>query len=172
MNNPTKNDLFQDTKPDMTKRSHPMKTLTIYDPPMCCSTGICGAEIDQKLVDFAADLDWLKSLGVDVKRINLSQEPTLFAKNERVKSVLETSGVEGLPVIIAGDVLQSSGQYPSRDKLAEMAGVALAQSTNGAKNKAESSGCCSGNRAETAKAATEGCCGGTGDANEEVSGCC
>jgi len=38
-----------------------MTTVTVYDPAMCCSTGICGAEVDQKLVDFAADLDWLKS---------------------------------------------------------------------------------------------------------------
>ena len=68
-----------------------MKTLTIFDPAMCCSTGICGAEIDQKLVDFAADLDWLKSEGTEVKRINLSQEPALFAENEQVKSILQSN---------------------------------------------------------------------------------
>ncbi len=50
-----------------------MKNLTIYDPAMCCATGICGADIDQILVDFAADLDWLKSEGIEVRRINLSQ---------------------------------------------------------------------------------------------------
>ena len=85
-----------------------MKTLTILDPALCCPTGICGAEIDQKLVDFAADLDWLKSEGIAVRRINLSQEPALFAENEQVKSVLENSGVEGLPVILADDEIQSS----------------------------------------------------------------
>ncbi len=89
-----------------------MKTLTIYDPAMCCSTGICGAEIDQKLVDFATDLDWLKSEGIEVKRINLSQEPALFAENQQVKTILETSGVEGLPVILVDEEMQSFGQYP------------------------------------------------------------
>ena len=107
-----------------------MKTLTIYDPAMCCSTGICGAEIDQKLVDFAADLDWLKSEGIEVKRINLSQEPALFAENEQVKSILENSGVEGLPVILADDEMQSSGQYPDRVKLAQMVGVTAAQAVD------------------------------------------
>jgi len=60
-----------------------MKTLTIFDPALCCPTGICGPEIDQELVDFAADLDWLKSEGIEVRRINLSQEPALFAEMNR-----------------------------------------------------------------------------------------
>ncbi len=107
-----------------------MKTLTIFDPAMCCSTGICGAEIDQKLVDFAADLDWLKSEGIEVKRINLSQEPTLFAENEQVKFILQNSGVEGLPVILADDEVQLSGQYPDRVKLAQMVGVTAATDLN------------------------------------------
>lgn len=132
-----------------------MTSLTIFDPAMCCSTGICGAEIDQKLVNFASNLDWLKSLGVDVKRINLSQEPALFAANEVVKSVLEKSGVEGLPVIIAGDTLKSSGEYPERDRLAAMAGLSTEQIAAGNKGVVSASGCC----------------GGAGT-QEETSGCC
>ena len=130
-----------------------MKNLTIYDPAMCCSTGICGTEIDQKLVDFAADLDWLKSEGIEVKRINLSQEPTLFAENEQVKSILETSGVEGLPVILADDEMQSFGQYPDRVKLAQMVGVPAAQIGG------------------QASAPATGCCGQISD-KEQSSGCC
>ena len=149
-----------------------MTTLTVYDPPMCCSTGICGTDIDQKLVDFAADLDWLKRLGVNVQRINLSQEPALFAENELVKSVLEKSGVEGLPVIIAHDAIQSSGQYPVRDKLAAMASLTPDQIAGGANVEAQSSGCCGGSTAGAEISAPDGCCGGTTDATEKTSGCC
>ncbi len=131
-----------------------MKTLTVYDPAMCCSTGICGAEIDQKLVVFAADLDWLKSKGVDVKRINLSQEPALFAENEQVKGVLEKSGIEGLPVIITGDTLQSFGQYPARAMLAKMVGILAEHAT------------------DSTISASKGCCGGDKDTQETSSGCC
>ncbi|MCP4285762.1 MAG: arsenite efflux transporter metallochaperone ArsD [bacterium] len=131
-----------------------MKTLTIFDPAMCCSTGICGADIDQKLVDFAADLDWLKSEGIEVKRINLSQEPALFAENEQVKSILEKSGVEGLPVILADDEMQSFGQYPDRVKLAHMAGVTAAQTV------------------DQASASATGCCGQDNDAEKSSSSCC
>ena len=131
-----------------------MKTLTIFDPALCCPTGICGPEIDQELVDFAADLDWLKSEGIEVRRINLSQEPALFAENEQVKSVLETSGVEGLPVILADYEMQSSGQYPDRVELAQMAGVTAAQAVG-----------------QTPTSAA-GCCGPGSDAEKSSSGCC
>ncbi len=131
-----------------------MKTLTVYDPAMCCSTGICGADIDQKLVDFAADLDWLKSEGVEVKRINLSQEPALFADNEQVKNILQTSGVEGLPVILADEEMQSSGQYPDRVQLAQMAGVTAVDIVT-----------------QAATPATSGC-GSDSDAENSSSSCC
>ena len=68
-----------------------MTNVTVYDPAMCCSTGICGAEVGQQLVTFAADLDWLKSKGIEVTRINLSQEPAKFAENGKVKAVLESA---------------------------------------------------------------------------------
>ena len=131
-----------------------MKTLTIYDPAMCCSTGICGAEIDQQLVTFAADLDWLKSEGIEVKRINLSQEPALFAENEAVKTILQNSGIEGLPVILADDEMQSSGEYPDREKLSQMVGVAASQTV------------------DQASASAAGCCGSASDAEQSTSGCC
>jgi hypothetical protein len=131
-----------------------MKALTIYDPALCCPTGICGVEIDQNLVDFAADLAWLKSEGIEVKRINLSQEPALFAENEQVKTILQESGVEGLPVILADNELQSFGQYPDRVKLAQMAGVPAAQTVGQA--SAPAAGCCGQN--DGAVKPSSGCC--------------
>jgi hypothetical protein len=131
-----------------------MKKLTIYDPAMCCSTGICGAEGDQNLVDFAANLDWLKSEGIEVTRINLSQEPALFAENEQVKAILENSGVEGLPVILAGSQMQSSGLYPDRAQLAKMAGLATTRVADPA--PATATGCCA--QDSNAEASPSGCC--------------
>lgn len=43
-----------------------MKTLTVFDPAMCCSTGVCGSDVDQVLVDFSADVQWLKGRGVQI----------------------------------------------------------------------------------------------------------
>lgn len=125
-----------------------MTDITVYDPAMCCSTGICGAEVDQQLVTFAADLDWLKTRGVAVMRINLSQEPAKFAENDTVKTVLEDAGVEGLPVVLTGGEMSSTGRYPDRAELARFAGVPFV--------------------ADAAPAASTGCC----SAAEKSIGCC
>ncbi len=40
-----------------------MKTIQVYDPPMCCSTGLCGNDIDPALVSFAALLTQVEPEG-------------------------------------------------------------------------------------------------------------
>lgn len=100
-----------------------MTTITVYDPPMCCSTGICGPEIDPRLAQFAGDLDWLKSQGVEIRRFNLAQEPARFVDNAAVKAALDRSDGDALPAIVVGDALVASGRYPARDELAAMAGL-------------------------------------------------
>lgn len=94
--------------------------LEIFDPPMCCSTGICGNSVDPRLVTFASDLEWLKKQGVDVVRYGLSFEPGEFIKNETVKITLQTDGNNCLPLVFADGVLSSKACYPSREKLAEI----------------------------------------------------
>ena len=147
-----------------------MTTVTVYDPAMCCATGICGAEIDQTLVSFAADLDWLQSRGVKVTRINLSQEPARFAANATVSAVLQDAGVDGLPVILLGDQMQSSGRYPGRAELADMAGIVVAEGATGASAQTKSGGCCGGGSSKAPSSG--GCCGGKGKAEKTSSGCC
>lgn len=101
-----------------------MATITVYDPPMCCSTGVCGPEVDPNLAQFAGDLDWLKGQGVEVWRFNLAQEPAAFVEHPEVKALLERSGGEDLPAIVVGTKLAWHGRYPARSELAEAAGLA------------------------------------------------
>jgi len=106
-----------------------MVQLQVFDPAMCCSTGICGPSVDPELVRFAADLDWLTSQGVSVERFNLAQDPGAFAADAAVKSALEAQGEEALPLVKVDGEVNSSGRYPSRDELAAWAGLdALAPS--------------------------------------------
>ena len=100
-----------------------MTTIQVFDPAMCCSTGVCGPAVDPQLVRFAADLDWLKAQGVAVERYNLSQEPLAFAKDVDVKTALQEKGEGALPLIKAGGIVWSMGSYPSREQLANWAGV-------------------------------------------------
>ncbi|STS21038.1 Arsenical resistance operon trans-acting repressor ArsD [Hafnia alvei] len=86
-----------------------MKTLTVFDPAMCCSTGVCGTDIDQVLVDFSADVQWLKQRGIQVDRYNLAQQPMSFVQNEKAKAFLEASGAEGLPLLLLDGEMVMAG---------------------------------------------------------------
>jgi hypothetical protein len=94
-----------------------MIAVHVFDPAMCCSTGICGPAVDPQLVRFAADLDWLKGLGVSVERFNLSQQPAAFAYDAAVRSALEARGEAGLPLVKVNGEVKSIGTYPSREEL-------------------------------------------------------
>jgi hypothetical protein len=109
-----------------------MTSLQVYDPPMCCSTGLCGTDIDPALVSFAAMLTQLGQRGVRVERYNLSQQPMAFVQNPAVKSLLDSDGVNALPVILLDGAVHLKGRYPTaleRDALTRTAVGDRAEST-------------------------------------------
>ena len=99
-----------------------MKTIQVYDKPMCCSTGVCGPQVDPVLPRFAADLAWLKSQGHRVERFNLAQQPAAFVQNPEVQQLLVTQGTDCLPLITVDSRIVSQREYPSRDTLAVWVG--------------------------------------------------
>lgn len=115
-----------------------MKIIQVYDPALCCSTGVCGIDIDQQLVSFSADVDWAKQNGAQIERFNLAQQPLEFANNQVVRGFLERSGQEALPLILVDGEFALAGRYPNRTELARWAGIAEAT----AETK-PASGCCS-----------------------------
>lgn len=98
-------------------------SLAVYDPPMCCSTGVCGPDIDPQLVQFAADLGWLADQGVKIERFNLAQSPVAFAENDVVRAALTEHGEAALPLVLANGNVASRGAYPTRAELAALAGL-------------------------------------------------
>ncbi len=128
-----------------------MTRIDVFDPPMCCSTGVCGTDVDPQLSRFAADLDWLAQQGVSVRRYNLAQEPQAFMANEQVQAVVNETDGAGLPVIVVNGRMMSQGVYLTREQL-----VSLVQSAGGAESSTsvmpnaakQTSGCCG----------PEGCC--------------
>ncbi len=102
-----------------------MTKIQVYDPALCCSTGICGVGVDQEKVTFAADVDWLKSQGGQIERFNLAQQPMAFAENPVVKGFLVRSGAEALPLILVDGEVALAGRYPHRMELAKWANISL-----------------------------------------------
>lgn len=95
-----------------------MYRVEVFDPAMCCSTGVCGPDVDPALVRFAADLEWLGQQGVRVDRYNLSQQPEAFVSNAMIRRAIEEDGVECLPVVLVDGRVLSMGAWPSREQLA------------------------------------------------------
>lgn len=98
-----------------------MKKIQIFDPSLCCSTGVCGAEVDNKLVTFASDVDWAKKQNITIERFNLAQQPLAFVETKIVGDYLRQHGTKSLPITIVDDQILLSGRYPTRDELATYA---------------------------------------------------
>ena len=95
-----------------------MKHIQVYDPAMCCSTGVCGPEVDPALPRFAGLLAQLGGAGVKVERYNLAQQPLAFVQNPAVKALLDTDGTDALPAIFIDGELALKGAYPDLDQRA------------------------------------------------------
>lgn len=97
-----------------------MKRVQVFDKPMCCSTGVCGPEVDPVLPRFAADLEWLKTQGNRVERFNLAQQPAAFAENKEVLKQVSAGGTQCLPIVVIDGRIVSQGEYPTRERLAAL----------------------------------------------------
>ena len=100
-----------------------MSKIEVFEPALCCATGVCGEDVDQELVTFSADMDFVRSRGGDIARYNLASEPQAFAANEAVKAFLHVSGSAGLPLVLVDGVTAMTGRYPDRAQLATWAGL-------------------------------------------------
>ncbi len=121
----------------------PRPTLHVYDPAMCCATGVCGPQVDPVLVRFASDLQWLQARGVEVRRFNLAQNPAAFVENDLVRAALTGKGEAALPFILLDGQSVASGHYPTREQLAGLCHVAAGESPFTHPACTTGSGCCS-----------------------------
>jgi arsenite-transporting ATPase len=101
-----------------------MKTLEIYDPALCCSSGVCGPSPDQILIDFAGTIEALKTQGIEAKRFNLAQEPMAFVQNATAKDILTNKGETELPLVFVNGELKFSKSYPTLRQLQQALGLA------------------------------------------------
>ena len=76
-----------------------MKNIEIFEPAMCCSTGLCGVSVDPELLRISTVLNTLKERGIEVKRYNLTNAPMQFVTNHVVSEFVKLYGADKLPVI-------------------------------------------------------------------------
>ena len=71
-----------------------MKKMQIFEPAMCCSTGLCGVSVDPELLRISTVLNTLKKNGVAVDRFNLSSAPMAFVHNKVINTFINEKGAE------------------------------------------------------------------------------
>ena len=102
-----------------------MSKVEVFDPAMCCSTGICGPSVDSSLIQFAADLEWLKQQNVQVERYNLAQQPDKFVQNKAVSDAMGLAGDRCLPLVLVDGRIVCQNSYPDRQELSRLANLNL-----------------------------------------------
>lgn len=118
-----------------------MKKMIIFDPAMCCSTGVCGPGVDPELLRVSTLLNNLKSNGVFVERHNLSNNPQAFVSNKVINELLNSQGVDVLPVIIVdGEVVKTKG-YPTNEEFCSLLEIPESYLKMKIQLKTKSSGC-------------------------------
>lgn len=95
-----------------------MKTMKLYEPAMCCSTGLCGVSVDPELLRISTVLDTLKKNGITVERYNLNSAPMEFVSDKTINDFVNTHGVEGLPATTLDGEIVLSGRYPTNAEIA------------------------------------------------------
>lgn len=139
-----------------------MKTMKIFEPAMCCPTGLCSVGIDPELLRISTVLNTLKQNGIDVQRFNLTSAPEEFVKSKAVTEYLQKFGAEKLPVVLVDDFIVIAGRYPSNEEFTNW--LELSADVLGVACCAGETSCCCGGETESA----DSCCS---DANSSE-GCC
>lgn len=144
----------------------PVPTIRVFEPALCCNTGVCGPDLDQELVTFTADVQSLQAEGVDIGRVNLASDPSAFAQNPVVVNYLKVAGSDGLPLTLVNDTTVLTGRHPTRAELRKYAG--LPDTSLPADLRHEAEGCCAGSDPAAAPAA---CCSEETSAGSQNTGC-
>lgn len=94
-----------------------MKTLKIYEPALCCETGVCGVGVDPELLRISTVLSTLRKKSIIIERYNLKTAPDAFISNTAVHAYLMEKGVDGLPITLLDDQIIMEGAYPSNNEI-------------------------------------------------------
>ena len=162
-----------------------MKTMKIYEPAMCCPTGLCGVSVDPELLRVSTVLNTLKQNGVEVRRFNLSSAPDEFVKSKAVTEYLQKFGPDKLPVVTVEDIIVITGRYPTNEEFtswldlsADMLGVSCCEGDTSCccSEDTPTESCCCGDTPAAENCCSDDCCAdGTvpeGCCTDSAEGCC
>jgi hypothetical protein len=101
-----------------------MKKMKIFEPAMCCPTGICGVGVDPELLRISTVLETLKKQGVTIDRFNLNSAPAEFITDQTINAYINEKGAEGLPAVMIDGKITITGRYPTNEEFVKLLGLA------------------------------------------------
>jgi hypothetical protein len=102
-----------------------MTRMKIYEPAMCCSTGLCGVGVDPELLRISTAINNLGKNGIMIERYNLSNAPQAFINNKEVNEFINKNGTNGLPITVLDDRIIIEGRYPTNEEISSLLGVPM-----------------------------------------------
>lgn len=100
-------------------QSTTLPDVEIFDPPMCCPTGMCGPTIDQTLLDLSETILSLQKEGFGVARYQMTSHPQAFLGNAEVMRLVREKQMDALPIVVVRGEVLTSGRYPSLTEITE-----------------------------------------------------
>jgi hypothetical protein len=102
-----------------------MKSIQIFEPAMCCATGVCGPGVNPELIRITGAVGNLQRQGYPINRYNLANDPAVFVESKTIHDLLESKGVDVLPATFVDGQLVKERMYPTNQELADWTGVSL-----------------------------------------------
>ncbi|MFD1318502.1 arsenite efflux transporter metallochaperone ArsD [Loigolactobacillus zhaoyuanensis] len=120
-----------------------MKKVELFEPAMCCSTGVCGPSVNEDLLTITAAFDALQGVdSVEADRYNLSNDPDVFSQRADILAAIKDDVDATLPITVVDGQIVKTGAYPTIDELSKYTGLVFVPAN-------QSGGCCGGD---------SGCC--------------
>lgn len=123
-----------------------MKRMLIFEPAMCCETGLCGVSIDPELLRVSTAVNALKGYGAQVERFNLNSAPMEFVTNAVINKYINEKGPEGLPAVMVDDEIVIAGRYPSNAELTRLLDLPEDVLKEAEDDAAKRGACCEGDK--------------------------
>jgi hypothetical protein len=95
----------------------PAAEVEMFDPPMCCPTGLCGPTLDQTLLDVSEMVMSLQRENFRVERYQMTSHPNAFLSNSEVMKLVREKQMEALPITVIHGKVIKVGAYPSADEI-------------------------------------------------------
>jgi len=120
-----------------------MKKLMIYEPAMCCATGVCGPSVDPELLRISVIINKIKANGGQVKRVNLTDNPMVFVTETQINELLNIKGIEVLPITTLNNEVIKTGAYLSDEEMLSYLEIEIENEKNPfVMNTGGADGCC------------------------------